>query len=50
MRKLSIAWYTGGGGVRNLKVDKGKHQNEFSSNFSPNQSFLYQGKIILKIK
>ena len=42
MEKLSIAMNTGGGGVTNLKGDKGFCQNYLSSNFSPTQSFLYQ--------
>ena len=45
MEKSSIARYTGGGGVTNLKGDKGFCQKYLSSNFLPNQSFLYQTKI-----
>ncbi len=42
MEKLSIAGYTGGGGVRNRKGDKDFGQKYLSSNFYPTQSFLYQ--------
>ena len=48
MEKSSIAGHTGGG-VTNLKGDKGFCQKYLSSNFSPNQSFLYQIKIILRL-